>query len=67
VDQWFSVGHCLIRYPNKSAFLDLHHLATQVRSDFAELFEGGFEVFDDFLGEDIGSGGDCRTLPGFRL
>jgi hypothetical protein len=26
---------------------------TQVAGDFTELFEGGFEVFDDFLGEDV--------------
>jgi hypothetical protein len=26
----------------------------QVRGDFAELFEGGFEVFDDFLSENVG-------------
>jgi hypothetical protein len=26
----------------------------QVHRDFAELFEGGFEVFDDFLGEYVG-------------
>jgi hypothetical protein len=28
----------------------------QIRGDFAELLEGGFEVFDDFLSEDIGVG-----------
>ena len=28
----------------------------QVRGDFAALFEAGFEVFADFLGENIGSG-----------
>jgi hypothetical protein len=26
----------------------------QVRGDFAELFEGGFKVFDNFLGENVG-------------
>ena len=26
------------------------------RGDFTELFEGGFEVLDHFLGEDIGIG-----------
>jgi len=31
-------------------------MATQVRGDFAELFEGGFEVLDDFLGENVGIG-----------
>ena len=25
-------------------------------SDFAELFEGGFEILDDFLGGNVGSG-----------
>ena len=25
-----------------------------LRGDFAELFEGGFEVIDDFLGENVG-------------
>ena len=28
----------------------------QIRGDFTELFEGGFEVFDNFLGENIGIG-----------
>ena len=28
----------------------------QIRGDFAELFEGGFEIFDDLLGENIGIG-----------
>ena len=32
------------------------HVGAQVSSDFAELFEGGFEVLDDFLGEKIGIG-----------
>ena len=27
---------------------------------FAALFEGGLKVFDDFLGENGGVGGDCR-------
>ncbi len=30
--------------------------STQVRGDFAELFETGFEGFDDFLGENVGVG-----------
>jgi len=44
------------------------HSSTSLKiiRDFAELFEGGFEVFDDFLGDNIGAG-SCRTLPGFRL
>jgi hypothetical protein len=29
----------------------------EVRRDFAELFEGGFKINDDLLGEDTGSGG----------
>jgi hypothetical protein len=28
----------------------------QIDSDFAELFQRGFDVFDDFLGEDVGIG-----------
>jgi len=27
-----------------------------LRGDFAELFEGGFAIFDDLLGENIGIG-----------
>ncbi len=34
----------------------LRFLSTQVIGDFAELFEGGFEVVDDFLGENVGIG-----------
>jgi hypothetical protein len=26
------------------------------------LFEDGFEVFDDFLGEDVGDQGGCRLF-----
>ena len=29
---------------------------TQIHRDLTELFEGGFEVFDDFLGQHIGIG-----------
>jgi hypothetical protein len=36
-----------------SASSNSHHL---LRGDFAELFESGVEVFDDFLGENIGIG-----------
>ena len=32
----------------------LLRFSTQICGDFAELFEGGFEVFDDFLGENVG-------------
>ncbi len=30
------------------------HTSVQVRGDFAELFEDGFEIFDDILREDVG-------------
>ena len=30
-----------------------HTVSTYVNGDFTELFEGGFEGFDDLLGEDI--------------
>ncbi|MBI2349924.1 MAG: hypothetical protein HYV00_00295 [Deltaproteobacteria bacterium] len=39
-----------------SAFLRLSFLPTKIHRDRAELFEGGFEVFDDFLGQDVGIG-----------
>ena len=39
-----------------SAFLGFYSLASQVCGDFAELFEGGFQVFHDFLGENVGIG-----------
>jgi hypothetical protein len=39
-----------------SAFLRLSFLPTQIRRDLAELFESGFEVVDDFLGENVGIG-----------
>ena len=38
-----------------------HTVSTYVNGDFAELFEGGFEVFDDFLGENVG----IREVVGF--
>jgi hypothetical protein len=28
----------------------------QINRDFAELFQSGFEVFDDFLGQNVGVG-----------
>ena len=34
---------------------------TQVCCDFTELFESGFEIFDDFLGKNIG----IRKVIGF--
>ena len=36
-----------------STSLRFDSFPTQVRSDFTESFEGGFEVVDDFLGEDV--------------
>ena len=38
---------------------------SKIHCDFAELFEGGFEVFDDFLSEDVGGREDCRILRVF--
>ena len=38
------------------SLFELHRFSTQVTRDFAELFEGGFEIIDDFLGEDISIG-----------
>ena len=41
------------------AWLNLFSLGsfnTQVRGDFAKLFEGGFEIFNDFLGQNVGIG-----------
>ena len=35
--------------------------------DSAELFERGFEIFDDLLDENVGGRGDCQILRGFRL
>jgi len=37
----------------------------QVIRDFTELFEGGFEVFDDFLGENVGVGEIVRVFEAF--
>ena len=40
----------------------------EVRRDLAELFEGGFKVNDDLLGEYTGIGReDCRVLRGLSL
>jgi len=35
--------------------------SSSTNGDFAELFEGGFEVFDDFLSENVG----IRKIIGF--
>jgi hypothetical protein len=34
----------------------LDNFPAQVRGDFAELLKDGFEVFDDFLGKNVGIG-----------
>ena len=39
----------------------------QVSRNFAELVESGFEVFADFLGENIGIGRDYQILRGSHL
>jgi hypothetical protein len=36
-----------------------------VRGDFAELFQGGFEVFDDFLRENVRIGKVVGLFEGF--
>jgi len=40
-----------VRYAPPALFRLLH-----IGGDFAELFKGGFEVDNDFLGEDVGIG-----------
>lgn len=37
----------------------------QAVRDFAELFEGGFEVFDDFLRENVGIGKVVGSFAAF--
>jgi hypothetical protein len=39
----------------------------QISCDFAELFQGSFQVFDNFLGEKVGIGKIVGFLQGFRL
>ena len=36
--------------------LNLFFFPTKIRGDLPELFEGGFEVVDDFPGENVGIG-----------
>jgi len=51
---------------SKSAFFELYALPhAQIRGDFAELFQGGFEVIDDFLGENVGIGKIVGVFEGF--
>jgi len=48
----------------------LPYLPTEVHGDFAESFEGGFQVVDDFLSENVGLGkvaGVCAALLASRL
>jgi len=40
----------------QSSLFGFDALSAQIRGDFAELFDRGFEVFDDFLGENVGIG-----------
>ena len=41
-------------------------LPTSIRGDFAELFEGGFEVFDNFLGENVRISQDLLRTESFQ-
>ncbi|OGP20767.1 MAG: hypothetical protein A2038_09920 [Deltaproteobacteria bacterium GWA2_57_13] len=43
----------IIDRPARSALFGFYSLASQVVCDLTELFEGGFEVIDDSLAEDI--------------
>jgi hypothetical protein len=54
-DQPLLLGHTLV------SFVCFRSFPAQVVSDLAELFEGGFQIFDDFLGEDVG----IREVVGF--
>ena len=40
----------LFIFPALLNFLPLSFFSAQIHRDFAELFEGGFEIVDDFLG-----------------
>jgi len=40
-------------------------VSTKISRDFAELFERGFEVFDDFLSENVGIGEIVGFFPAF--
>ena len=44
-----------------STLIGFHTLPTEVGSDLADLFEGGFQVIDEFLSEYIG----IRKIIGF--
>jgi len=37
----------------------------QIRGDFAELFQGGFEILTDFLGQNVGVGKVVRLFEAF--
>jgi len=41
------------------------HVSAQIGCDFAEMFKGGFEIFDDFLGENVGVGKAVRFFEAF--
>jgi len=43
----------------------LKPVRTEIIRDFAELFEGGFEVFDDFLGGNVRVGQVVGFFEGF--
>ena len=41
---------------DRSSSIFLGRLVSKVRGDLAELFQGGFEIVDNFLGENVGIG-----------
>jgi len=46
-----------VRVHHSSIVILLSRLvSSKVQCDFAELFEGSFKIFDDFLGEHVGIG-----------
>jgi hypothetical protein len=45
-----------VQLDRKPRVRDSHFGIGALTGDFAQLFEGGFEVFDDFLGENVGLG-----------
>ncbi|MBI4487711.1 MAG: hypothetical protein HY694_01380 [Deltaproteobacteria bacterium] len=47
--------------------MGFNFVAAKVSSNFTELFEGSFEVLDDFLGQNVGTGKIVGFFQAFVL
>jgi hypothetical protein len=65
VDQWFSVGHCLIVYPKTISFSRPPLRRHPIPWRFRGIVQGWLRGFDDLLRENVGIGEIVGFLEAF--